>query len=86
MPCGPDDKRPVPSVIVQVCQNKPGSSQAAGDESEDVAESLLSNGLAFMENIRMPADLCVRYSAAEEDARKRRRGIWRYGDFRDDEE
>ncbi|KAM3184526.1 hypothetical protein ACTXT7_008198 [Hymenolepis weldensis] len=85
-PCGADDKHPVPSVVVQLCQNKAGSSQTANEDAEDVAEFMLANGFVFMENVRMPADLCVSYSKAEENARKKRYVIWRYGDFRDDED
>nr|CDS26698.1 SNase domain containing protein [Hymenolepis microstoma] len=85
-PCGADDKRPVPSVVVQVCQNKAGSSQVASGDVEDVAEFMLANGFVFMENVRMPPDLCVSYSQAEELARKKRYLIWHYGDFRGDED
>ncbi|VDO03052.1 unnamed protein product [Rodentolepis nana] len=85
-PCGADDKRPVPSVIVHVYQNKAGSSQVAGGDVEDVAEFMLANGFVYMENVRMPPDLCVSYSEAEELARKKRYLIWHYGDFRGDDD
>ncbi|KAM7532824.1 hypothetical protein Aperf_G00000129155 [Anoplocephala perfoliata] len=85
VPCGVDDRRPVPSAVVHLCQSQvPGSSQSSG-ETIDVAESLLEDGLVFMENVRMPPDLCVRYSKVQDAAMKARKGIWCYGDFRDDD-
>lgn len=85
IPCGVDDRRPVPSAVVHLCQSHaPGSSQSTG-ETIDVAESLLEDGLVFMENVRMPPDLCVCYSKVQDAAMRARKGIWCYGDFRDDD-
>lgn len=87
MPCGKDNTHPVHSAVVfaNAATNEPGSSSAGGDLI-DVGEKLLAEGLVYMENVRMPADICVRYSNAQKAAMGSRKNIWRYGDFREDDE
>ncbi|VDD82584.1 unnamed protein product [Mesocestoides corti] len=87
-PCGKDDNRPVHSAVVYVCSKQPNEPSGSADSASDVidvGEELLSNGLVYMERARMPSDICVRYSEAQQSAMRGRRNIWRYGDFRDDD-
>lgn len=75
MACGKEDARPIRSAVVYVTPKE-------AKEVVDVAEELLSEGLAFTETIKMPVDMCMRYYEAQKSAMQLRRNIWRYGDFR----
>nr|CDS17949.1 SNase domain containing protein [Echinococcus granulosus] len=87
-PCGKDDNRPIQSAVVYVTRKQvaeSSSSTQSTPEFVDVGEQLLRDGLAYMENVRMPPDICVHYSEAQKAAMGTRANIWRYGDFRDDD-
>ncbi|VDM17871.1 unnamed protein product [Hydatigera taeniaeformis] len=80
--------RSIPSAVVYVTGKQVGeasSSTQPTPEIVDVGEQLLRDGLVYMENVRMPPDICVRYSEAQKAAMSTRANIWRYGDFRDDD-
>lgn len=88
-PCGKDDNRPVQGAVIYVksAQALEASSSTQNQpEYLDLAEQLLSDGRIYMENSRMPLDICVRYSEAQNSAMRGRKNIWRYGDFRDDDD
>ncbi|KAL5966050.1 Staphylococcal nuclease domain-containing protein 1 [Taenia solium] len=86
--CGKDNNRFIQSAVVYVTEKQvavASSSTQSTPEFVDVGEGLLRDGLAYMENARMPPDLCVHYSEAQKAAMDTRTNIWRYGDFRDDD-
>lgn len=86
--CGKDNNRSIQSAVVYVTERQAAvasSSAQSTPEFVDVGERLLRDGLAYMENARMPPDLCVHYSEAQKAAMDTRTNIWRYGDFRDDD-
>nr|VZI15325.1 unnamed protein product [Spirometra erinaceieuropaei] len=93
--CGKEDNHPVQSALVLLrrqpdtttgAASSSSAAAAAGSELLDVSEELLREGLAYTERVKMPADLCVKYFRAQEAAMSQRVNIWRYGDFREDEE
>ncbi|CAH8297408.1 unnamed protein product, partial [Schistosoma turkestanicum] len=93
MPCGKESVKPVPSVTLLLpvadINNTSGSSSVCPNDI-DISESLLSNGLVFVEPIqpqfvkRLPRNLLQKYLDAQSLAKKERKNIWRYGDFRAD--
>lgn len=85
---GKDNNRSIQSAVVYVT-GKQGAEASSSTQSTpefvDVGEQLLRDGLVYMENARMPPDICVHYSEAQKAAMNTRANIWRYGDFRDDD-
>ncbi|KAK4471183.1 hypothetical protein MN116_005575 [Schistosoma mekongi] len=91
VPCGNETVKPVPAVtlLLPVADiNTSGSSVCSNDV--DISESLLSNGLVCVEPIqpqflkRLPRQLLHKYLDAQALAKKERKNIWQYGDFRAD--
>ncbi|KAH8874884.1 Staphylococcal nuclease domain-containing protein 1 [Schistosoma japonicum] len=91
VPCGNETVKPVPAVTLLLPvadMNTSGSSVCSSDI--DISESLLSSGLVCVEPIqpqflnRLPRQLLHKYLDAQALAKKERKNIWQYGDFRAD--
>ncbi|CAH8577049.1 unnamed protein product [Schistosoma rodhaini] len=93
VPCGNESLKPVPAVtlVLPVADHKTSGSSVFPNDI-DISESLLSNGLVCVEPIqpqllkRLPRNLLHKYLDAQALAKKERKNIWRYGDFRTDVE
>ncbi|VDP43568.1 unnamed protein product [Schistosoma margrebowiei] len=93
VPCGNESLKPVPAVtlLLPVADLKTSGSSVCPNDI-DISESLLSNGLVCVEPIqpqllkRLPRNLLHKYLDAQALAKKERKNIWRYGDFRADVE
>lgn len=81
-------------VIPKVVDEADASSEASGEKSVpvDVAEKLLEDGYVYVEPTMVRGreawrmkTLVKRYQSKEDNAKKGRRNIWRYGDFRGEE-
>ncbi|THD19388.1 Staphylococcal nuclease domain-containing protein 1 [Fasciola hepatica] len=94
IPCGYETLKPVPAVALRV---PPGSGSTAGSsaytgkgEGEEVAELLLEEGLVCVEPMspqlirQLPHTNVRTYLEAQARAKKERKNIWCYGDFRVD--
>lgn len=57
------------------------------DSKEDVAKTLVSEGMLLVETRREKrlATMAAAYKAAQDDAKKARKNLWQYGDFTDDD-
>ncbi|CAH8532866.1 unnamed protein product [Heterobilharzia americana] len=90
VPCGNESVKPVPAVTLLLSTVDCGSSGSSCSNDIDISESLLSNGLVCVEPIqpmllkRLPRNLLHKYLNAQALAKKERKNIWRYGDFRAD--
>ncbi|CAH8487096.1 unnamed protein product [Dicrocoelium dendriticum] len=89
VPCANETIKPVPGVAIKVpCAGTPGSSESS--PWIDVAYQLLEEGLVCVEPMRpqllKPASrvLLPGYLEAQAKAKKERKNIWCYGDFRVD--
>lgn len=56
-------------------------------QDQDIVKNLIADGLLYVEDRRERRlrSLITEYKQAEEDARKKHRNLWEYGDFRDDD-
>ncbi|CAH8845791.1 unnamed protein product [Trichobilharzia szidati] len=90
VPCGNESIKPVPAVTLLLPTVDVNSSGSSCPTDLDISESLLSNGLVCVEPIqpqllkRLPHNLLHKYLDAQASAKKERKNIWRYGDFRAD--
>lgn len=81
-------------MIPKVVEDGDSGEEAANEKSVpvDVAEKLLEDGFVYIEPTMIRGrdawrmkHLIKRYQMKEESAKKARRNIWRYGDFRGEE-
>ena len=90
VPCATETLKPVPGVLLKVQTSTTASSSSDTSGWIDVAESLLETGLVFIEPMRAELQkqasrsLLSTYLEAQARAKKERKNIWRYGDFRID--
>ncbi|CAL8069466.1 unnamed protein product [Calicophoron daubneyi] len=92
IPCANETVKPVPGVALRAPASVaplPGSSTQSAEV--DIAHNLLEEGLVCVEPMhsqllkRLPRDLHRSYLEAQAKAKKERKNIWRYGDFRKDD-
>jgi staphylococcal nuclease domain-containing protein 1 len=90
IPCANETVKPVPGVALRVPSAVPGVSSSYSPKT-DVAHNLLEDGLVCVEPMQsqlikqLPHDLLRTYLDAQAQAKKGRKNIWRYGDFRIDD-